>query len=172
MGSQNSEKAMSKYLRYSFLLGAVLVVIASVGVLRSQKNSVPVEAAVKVAQGETQPKKATDAVTSTALALPELELKPLQAAANAGDCQAALRVARHYSFGTNELEESVTWLRMAAKCNDADTKGQLIRMLLAMGADPTASSEIDRLLSEIRKLDIAKGREYEEVVAAHRTKKD
>lgn len=145
----------------ALLLCTLLAAVAFVGVLKMQKQL----------PGATQKEEVPDAAPSKIFALAAAELKDLQLIAVGGDCEAAYKVARHYSFGTNQLDKSVQWLRIAAKCDDVGAKGELILMLLATEDDATNSKEVASLLSEIRKLDVTKAEEYEDLVSSQRSDK-
>lgn len=81
--------------------------------------------------------------------LAEPELATLKARANDGDCTAALKVARHYSFVVNDFNESFAWLRFAAKCPEAEPKAELAYLLLAGEIRPGVVSEIEGLIVQI-----------------------
>ncbi len=92
------------------------------------------------------------APTSPALTmrLTDQELPTLKGLARGGDCGAALRVARHYSFVLNDFDEAISWLRLAAKCSAPEPKAELAYLLLGTKARPGVAEEIERLISEIR----------------------
>lgn len=71
-------------------------------------------------------------------------------AAEAGDCDAAFTLARHHAFYTEKYDDAIRWYRIAAKCPHVGAKGELLSMLRF---NPKDDAEVDRLLSEIEKLD-------------------
>jgi TPR repeat protein len=64
--------------------------------------------------------------------LSKSELKALEAKALAGDSSAAMRIASHFDYGTQELEKSIYWLTLAA--NQGDKRG--CQNLKVKGVDP------------------------------------
>ena len=83
------------------------------------------------------------------------ELAALKELASGGDCGAALRVARHYSFVLNDFDEAISWLRLAAKCPAPEPKAELAYLLLAAKArpGPGIAEEIEGLIVQIRASD-------------------
>jgi hypothetical protein len=93
--------------------------------------------------------------TSPALSmrLTDQELLTLKGLANSGDCGAALKVARHYSFVLNNFNEAISWLRLAAKCPAPEPKAELAYLLLGAKARPGVAEEIESLIVQIRATD-------------------
>lgn len=54
--------------------------------------------------------------------IPASELQQVQAAADAGDTKAALRLARHYGFGYDDLPKMLYYTYIAAKAGDQEAK--------------------------------------------------
>jgi hypothetical protein len=92
------------------------------------------------------------APTSPALTmrLTDQELPVLKGLASGGDCGAALRVARHYSFVLNDSDEAISWLRLAAKCPAPEPKAELAYLLLGAKTRPGVAEEIEGLIVQIR----------------------
>ena len=92
------------------------------------------------------------APTSPALTmrLTDQELPALKGLASAGDCGAALRVARHCSFVLNDFDEAISWLRLAAKCPAPEPKAELAYLLLGAKSRSGVAEEIESLIVEIR----------------------
>jgi hypothetical protein len=82
--------------------------------------------------------------------LTDAELSALKAIAGNGDCAAALKVARHYSFVLNDFTESIAWLRIAAKCPAPEPKAELAYLLLNRKASSDTVGEVESLISQIR----------------------
>ena len=82
--------------------------------------------------------------------LTDQELPALKGLASGGDCRAALRVARHYSFVLNDFDEAISWLRLAAKCPAPEPKAELVYLLLGTKARSVVAEEIESLIVEIR----------------------
>ena len=82
--------------------------------------------------------------------LTDQELPALKGLAGSGDCSAALRVSRHYSFVLNDFDAAISWLRLAAKCPAPEPKAELAYLLLAAKARPGIAEEIESLIVEIR----------------------
>ena len=108
---------------------------------------------------------------SSVFSLTTAELKRLQGMASAGDCQAALKVSRHHTFWTRQYDESVNWLRLAAKCDDVSPKKELILMLIDLETGSTGPEEIDALLAQITNIDPVTGVEYKKLVASRRARR-
>lgn len=91
------------------------------------------------------------APTSPALTmrLTDQELPALKGLASGGDCGAALRVARHYSFVLNDFDGAISWLRLAAKCPAPETKAELAYLLLGAMSRLGVAEEIESLIVEI-----------------------
>ena len=90
-------------------------------------------------------------------------------AAEAGDCDAAYHVARHYVFYAVDRNEAIRWYRIAAKCPHADAKDELLNLLVYTAAD---DAEVDRLLSELELIDPKMAKHDRESVAAMRSIRD
>jgi hypothetical protein len=169
--AKESENAMKLKSSTLLLTIGILAVVATVGgaiAIRDKKK--PVGTQIGQAHNTRTLEGVTIAATSKDLALPRDELVRLRTTAAVGDCEAALKLARHYSFAENKLDESVKWLRIAAKCDDVSAKGMLISMLLATEDDASSTNEISKLLLEIRRLDVAQAKKYEEIVVTQRRK--
>jgi hypothetical protein len=82
--------------------------------------------------------------------LTDAELSASKALASNGDCAAALKVARHYSFVLNDLAASIGWLRLAARCPDAEPKAELAYLLLSGELDHSTTEEVEALIAQIR----------------------
>jgi hypothetical protein len=54
--------------------------------------------------------------------IPQGELNDVQSAANAGDTKAALRLARHYGFGFDDVQKMLYYTYLAAKGGDPEGK--------------------------------------------------
>jgi len=108
-------------------------------------------ATLPVACGSTESGNMAQPPTSPALSmrLTEPELTAQKALANNGDCAAALKVARHYSFVVNDFNESISWLRIAAKCPQAEPKAELAYLLLGGKMRPGVVEEIESLIVQI-----------------------
>jgi len=74
----------------------------------------------------------------------------LVTAAQAGNCDAAYKLGRHHIFFSLNTKEAIRWYRLAAKCPNANAKGELVGILMHFG---TADAEVDKLLLEIEQLD-------------------
>jgi hypothetical protein len=94
----------------------------------------------------------TQAPISPALTmrLTDQELPGMKGLASGGDCGAALKVARHYSFVLNDFDEAIFWLRLAAKCPAPEPKAELVYLLLGAKLRSGVAEEIERLIVEIR----------------------
>jgi TPR repeat protein len=68
--------------------------------------------------------------------LSKSDLSALEAKALAGDSGAAMRIASHFDYGTQEQEKSVYWLVLAA--NQGDERG--CHNLRVKGIDPLPES--------------------------------
>ena len=82
--------------------------------------------------------------------LTDQELLVLKGLSNGGDCGAALRVARHYSFVLNDFDEAIFWLRLAVKCPAPEPKAELAYLLLGAKARSGVAEEIEGLIVQIR----------------------
>jgi len=92
------------------------------------------------------------APTSPALMmrLSDQELPVLEGIASDGNCDAALRVARHYSFVVNDFDKAINWLRLAAKCPAPEPKAELVYLLLRGKGRPGVAQEVEELIVQIR----------------------
>jgi hypothetical protein len=72
------------------------------------------------------------------------EMAGLQVKAQRGDCDAAFRLAKYYLYGALQLDTRTKWLRLAAKCPNAEVKGYLAKILMHNGDDPAAAAEISQ----------------------------
>ena len=90
----------------------------------------------------------------------------LARAGKAGDCDAAFTLARHHAFATAKYDEARQWYRIAAKCPHLAAKEELLSMLLDYSEH---DREVDRLLSEIERLDPKVAESDREAVAYTRS---
>ena len=90
---------------------------------------------------------------ATAFGLHAAELERLEAAARAGDCEAALRVGRHFSLGRNDSINAVPWLRRAANCGAPQVKAELAYILIGSFEVSQVDAEVEALATEIEKAD-------------------
>jgi hypothetical protein len=79
---------------------------------------------------------------------PELTASKMHA--RNGDCAEALKVARHYSFGLNDIAESISWLRIAASCPTPEPKAELAYLLLSGKIGPGTVEEVESLIAQVR----------------------
>jgi hypothetical protein len=109
-------------------------------------------AALPAACGSTEGGAMAQPPSSPALSmrLTDAELSTSKALAGNGDCAAALKVARHYSFVLNDFAESITWLRIAAKCPAPEPKAELAYLLLSGKIGPGTVAEVEALITQIR----------------------
>lgn len=110
----------------------------------------------------------SDAAPSSEFALSDNELKRLLPIATAGDCKSAFSLSRHHTFWTRQYDESVKWLRIAARCDNVGIKTELILMLIDDESQAGTTLEINNLLLQIRRLNIPAAEEYEKLVALRR----
>ena len=89
--------------------------------------------------------------------------------AQGGDCEAAYKVARHHVFFTSNRDEAKKWYRIAAKCPHANAKDELANLLMYT---PEDDAEVERLLSELERLDPKKARSSREGFATMRSIRD
>ena len=89
--------------------------------------------------------------------------------AQGGDCEAAYKVARHHVFFTSNVDEAKKWYRIAAKCPLADAKDELANLLMYT---PEDDAEVERLLSELERLDPKKAGSSREGFTAMRSIRD
>jgi hypothetical protein len=93
---------------------------------------------------------------------PEFDLRPLatpelaELSRNAlnGVCSAAYKVARYHMYFSLDMERAILFFRLATKCPNANAYASLITLL---NSKPDFDSEVDRALSELRKIDPRKG---------------
>lgn len=81
------------------------------------------------------------------------EMEAVRVAALAGNCPAAYRLARHFSFFILDFDSAVVWLRVAAKCPDTNAKSELVYTLLGTKNPSDHLQEIERLIQEIQAID-------------------
>lgn len=86
--------------------------------------------------------------------------------AQGGDCDAAYKVARHHVFFTSNRDEAKKWYRIAVKCPHVDAKDELANLLMYT---PEDDAEVERLLSELDRLDPKKARSSREGFAMMRS---
>lgn len=103
--------------------------------------------------------------TITPYALATEEISKLQQSALAGDCAAAFRLGKHHSFFSLNHAAAVGWLRLAARCPNANAKGNLVALLREL---PEHSMEVDQLVREITESDPAMGKREVEAVRISR----
>ena len=115
---------------------------------------------------------APNATPSSVFAISDAELKRLLPLAIAGDCKSAFTISRHHTFWTRQYEDSVKWLRIAARCDDVGVKSELILILINDELEAGTIKEIDGMLAEIRALDIPTAEEYEKLVASRREQRN
>jgi hypothetical protein len=78
------------------------------------------------------------------------ELASSKALAGNGDCAEALKVARHYSFGLNNIAESISWLRIAATCPAPEPKAELAYLLLSGKIGLGTVEEVESSITQVR----------------------
>lgn len=81
------------------------------------------------------------------------ERERLEGQANTGDCDAALKLSRHYSIAQNDIVHAVPWLRLAAHCKEPHVLNELISLLLGIGPIESIEPELDQLLKEMETRD-------------------
>jgi hypothetical protein len=82
--------------------------------------------------------------------LADSELASSKALAGYGNCAEALKVARHYSFGLNDIAESISWLQIAAKCPAPEPKAELAYLLLSGKIGLDTVEEVESLIAQVR----------------------
>lgn len=73
--------------------------------------------------------------------------------ASGGDCDAAYKVSNHYTFVLNDFDASLPWLRLAARCPNANAKAELVYLLLKMDKGQVYDSEIEQLIAGLDRVD-------------------
>jgi hypothetical protein len=96
------------------------------------------------------------------------KLKAQKDLASKGDCKAALRVSHYYSLTQSDYAQALIWLRLAAKCRDADAKAELVYMLLQLPDQNQVSHEIDGLVMGIKRINAPLAKEVESEVHSKR----
>ena len=89
------------------------------------------------------------------------DVERLKSKSENGDCNAAYRLALYYMYGSLQPDDGLKWLRVAAKCPDANPKEYLIFLLSINKDDPQVAKEMSRLVEEIRDIDPARATEVE-----------
>lgn len=93
------------------------------------------------------------------------EVADLEISARNGDCQEAYKLARYHGNFTLKSVDAIIWFREAVKCPGINPKLELIALL--MGDDsPMHKAEIENLIHEIGKADLAAAKRAEEAVQA------
>lgn len=108
---------------------------------------------------------------SSASLLSDQELQKLKALASKGDCKAAFKVNRYYSDVLNDFDQALPWLRIAARCPNANAKAELVYLLLTPIGKGDSASEIDQLVLELEKIDPSQAQAVKKEVEARRTSK-
>jgi hypothetical protein len=90
---------------------------------------------------------------SAAVMLSAQELRKLKDLGAKGNCEAAHRVSRYYSYVLNDFDQTLPWLRIAASCPNANAKAELIYQLLSPIDKGESDKEIDQLVLELEKID-------------------
>jgi hypothetical protein len=88
-------------------------------------------------------------------ALTKEELERLQEKARRGDCDAAFRIATFHSYFTAKFEESIRWGRFAVRCPGVRQRELLVAMLLNTGSVDSVTGEVEGLIADMRKTDVA-----------------
>jgi TPR repeat protein len=100
--------------------------------------------------------RANDAValnSTSAATLPSQDVERLMKSAMAGDCQAALKLARHYNEGLDyRFDQALRWYRIAARCPDIEIKYELISWLTTDNQHGEHIAEINQLLAQIEQV--------------------
>lgn len=96
--------------------------------------------------------------------VPANETPSLQVSAKNGDCNLAYKLGMHHFFVSLQYNEATRWFRLAAKCPDVRSKEALIAALLTEKNQTSVTTEIDNLISEIRKIDPERAKKAEENV--------
>jgi len=100
-------------------------------------------------------------VDTTSLLVSPNDMAHVRAKAEEGDCDAALLLSRHYMNEELQLEAGTRWLRIAARCSNADVKASLARILMHNEDDPTTVTELNHLISEVRAIDPERAEQLE-----------
>ncbi len=101
---------------------------------------------------------------NSAFLLSAQQLKQQEDLARNGNCDAALKVSHYYSFGQHKLAKALLWLRLAARCPNANAKAELVYMLLQQPRQVDVANEIDRLVAELKPIDAAQALAVEQEV--------
>jgi hypothetical protein len=88
--------------------------------------------------------------------------------AQAGDCDAAYRVARHHHFFSMNVDEAIRFYRIAAKCPDVNAKEALIIILMHFSE---ADAEVDKLLLQMDGLEPERAAAIRKEIAANRARR-
>lgn len=88
--------------------------------------------------------------------------------ARKGDCDAALRVHRHYLDVILDLDQARPWLRIAARCPCVNAKAELVYLLLPPHGTSKDANEIDQLVLDLEKIDPTVAQKVKEEVARQR----
>jgi hypothetical protein len=109
-------------------------------------------ATLLVACGSTRGGAMVQPPSSPALSmrLADSELTSSKALAFNGNCAEALKVARHYSFVLNDIAESISWLRIAARCPTPEPKAELAYLLLSRSIGLSTVEEVESLIAQVR----------------------
>lgn len=120
----------------TFIIGVAfigLAVVFAVVILQREKSIIAVSPAAQYA-------------------VPQERLKSMAAKANAGDCEAASTLADFYLNVAIDFDAGLKWSRLGATCPGVRPKERLIYLLAQVEPSDVISSEIAKLLSEIRQL--------------------
>ncbi|MFG6443317.1 hypothetical protein ACG0Z3_21720 [Roseateles sp. LKC17W] len=109
--------------------------------------------------------------SATIFQIPAGELEALKQVGKTGDCAAAYRLAHHFSFALNQRDDAIYWLRIAARCPNADAKAELVYMLLGPSDKGEIAQEIDQLVLELEKTSPGQAQEVKKEVALRRAGK-
>jgi hypothetical protein len=78
------------------------------------------------------------------------ELEALSRDAKNGDCSAAYKVGQHHMYYSLDHEKAIVFYRIATKCPNANAHASLISIL---AGKPEYDAEVDKILSELTKID-------------------
>jgi hypothetical protein len=108
---------------------------------------------------------------SAAFMLSAQELRKLKDLGEKGDCEAAHRVSLYYTDVLNDFDQALPWLRIAARCPNANAKAELIYQLLSPIDKGESDKEIDQLLLELEKIDPSQAQAARTEIDATRAKR-
>jgi len=85
--------------------------------------------------------------------LSAVQIAKLKKAGVNGNCDAAYKIASYYANASLNFDEALKWARISSSCPEIPPKELLLSLLAQMQDQPAVRTEIQNVLSQVRKTD-------------------